>query len=275
MKKVNFTLIELLVVIAIIAILAAMLLPALKTARFTAKKALCQSNHKQLYTSTGLYATDFNGWMPPTNGWNNVRGQEYYNNGYAAFEGTTITHPAWWGVGLFAGVGYMPPNEVFNCPDYHSTEWSDIYKDDVFRFKEMYDTIKAGTVKTTSGAYCLNSQAYYETSSYYPGNRSKGKLGFSGFPGGARNDPDKSWYGYVAITSLIHCNLRKLDDPNDGAHQDKGFNCTYYDGHVKWLPTPPSTLAVWSGNSAISTYGSSYTTSGNGYWPWSSYMDKQ
>ncbi len=67
-----FTLIELLVVIAIIAILAALLLPALRTAKGMAYQAACQSNIKQFMYSLTMYAMDDQDTVPISQDYNLV-----------------------------------------------------------------------------------------------------------------------------------------------------------------------------------------------------------
>ena len=63
----SFTLVELLVVIAIIAVLAALLMPALTNAKEQGRRAMCLSNQRQIYVGANVYVGDFNGWVPVGN----------------------------------------------------------------------------------------------------------------------------------------------------------------------------------------------------------------
>jgi len=63
-RRAAFTLVELLVVIGIIAVLIALLLPALKKARMSAYVVQCASNQRQIGMAMLCYANDFSGWLP-------------------------------------------------------------------------------------------------------------------------------------------------------------------------------------------------------------------
>jgi prepilin-type N-terminal cleavage/methylation domain-containing protein len=155
-KSAGFTLIELLVVVAIIAILAAMLLPALSKAKFKAQGIQCMSNHRQLAVAWRLYAED---------------NREYIT--YASDDGSqSAVNPhnlrAWTWTHMdytTSAYNYDPTIDLMQRPLWQYTKSIGIYKCPADHSKvkgqdgQMHDRIRTMSMNLYLGGFAPNSRA--------------------------------------------------------------------------------------------------------------------
>jgi prepilin-type processing-associated H-X9-DG protein/prepilin-type N-terminal cleavage/methylation domain-containing protein len=208
----NFTLVELLVVIAIIAILAAMLLPALNKARDTAKLISCVSNEKQLGLAMLMYVGDNDDYYTP-----------YVENGANSWQKT------YWN-GRLLQLGYISGIDVMICPAGDSGNTiiptlRQLYKDKAFDNKN-FNYIHYGTnffFVTGSGLSTGKDKVPAKDSQVSSPSRTV-LVGDSFY---AQN-PDRGssiLYSYYKITNNWGGQL-------DSVRHNQKFNILWCDGHV-------------------------------------------
>jgi prepilin-type N-terminal cleavage/methylation domain-containing protein/prepilin-type processing-associated H-X9-DG protein len=197
-----FTLIELLVVIAIIAILAAMLLPALSAAKQRAWTIACNSNLHQIGLGLTMFADDNNGYFPKSGGtilWNPTTPDATTNG---------------WMQQIFVMVGNT---NVFHCP---GNAQLPVNNQSPFNY---FNGVRAAYIAAGRFAAVKNTQIQFPTAYVLAGDTIDNGQYFD------RNDCDKDDYSQNCVGGPEN-GLNWVDWQ---AHS-KGQNILFADGHTKW-----------------------------------------
>jgi len=260
MRKKGFTLIELLVVIAIIAMLLAILMPALNKVKQMAMKVICGTNSKGLGTACMVYAGDYDDqypvqsgkgphpWGPETAGWQNpAKPWEDINNAGPITVGSSLY--------LLVREADVSPKS-FVCPAGSEEEY-DGRNDNSLDLVELWDfgqltdnnlgpgkcqsfayhmpygfgpnfgasPYAASATSTASFAVLADKSPLYDRKLEKGGGTAENYMDFAG------------WLGLYWVTGESVAKW-EINRANSEAHNREGQNVLFGDGHNEWAKTP-------------------------------------
>ncbi|MBI4027808.1 MAG: DUF1559 domain-containing protein [Verrucomicrobia bacterium] len=237
-----FTLAELLVVVAIIALLAALLLPALNRAKETARKAVCMNNLKQIGYAMRLYATDYNGYMLPPNMNNWVPWVTY------PFIHTVYPSDLSWGAnGVpcgfralvqhgYLGAGRRAAVETLYCPSARSGSTAFFSKQLTTPGWCMWTSYVTAADACDNPWWVPNLMCSYELFTSNPAGKSNDPFQLDNV---ANPDAGGEVYnsGWVVVMDACHMSTQ-LANPSVGSNHQNGNNCLRNDGSVFFFSDP-------------------------------------
>ena len=275
----GFTLIELLVVIAIIAILAAMLLPALTSAKERAKRIACVNNLKQMGTAIRMYVDDNDSTYPLLK-WS-PSGSVWYPYEMARFTAPNDAglDVGWEGLGLLYATKLLPNAKIFYCPsnpDNPNNPYSfDYYQDSKYQWPfGMFDSVGNGNYFARAGYTYFPQNKALDGPTAIPGAgvgsvalptvNPQDKGSSHGGQGAAQ--PISGWIvttpykeNSVDLTKAMVCDnlAASANIFHKYGNNIAGLNALFPDDHVRWQeakqnPTSFDLSGVWSAIDASS-----------------------
>lgn len=230
MKKKGFTLIELLVVIAIIALLLAILLPALGRVKQAAKRLICGTNLRNIGQAIVLYAEANDTELPPCNGssWKNemfyyafyLKGGSWQPNAGHA----TPTR-----LGYLYTNGLIEDGKLLYCdstPKNHGTGWGS----QSHRYEHYIDS--SGRWPWNSDPSGWGPDKVRTSYSYVPQDPTKEDPQVKGYSAIARKAPQLR-SGKIMMTDLLW-SLTLLPHKKGGGSRPGGVNALFSDGSVRF-----------------------------------------